>query len=231
MKVIHRGLLAAGLLAAAGSAHAQFSSTITATNDYDFRGFSQSAKDPALQASLDYGFANGFAIGAWASNIDFDPADGDVELNLYAGYTGEISENSSWSGGIVYYDYPGSDDISDYFEGYLGLGVGPFGVKQWYSDELYGVDAGSAWYTEVNGAFEVAESISILAHIGYSYGDYWDNVGDEVLDYSIGVGYDWNNFSFVLKYVDTDSDIEVTTDVGNNEGRVIFTVATTLPWE
>ena len=33
-----------------------------------------------------------------------------------------------------------------------------------------------------------------------------------------------------MKYVDTDADVEVTDDAFNNEGRVIFTVATTFPW-
>jgi uncharacterized protein (TIGR02001 family) len=230
MKVFNRGLLAAGLLAAAGSAHAQFSSTITVTSDYDFRGFSQSAKDPALQASVDYAFANGFAIGAWASNIDFEPADGDVEVDLYAGYTGEISDTSSWTAGIVYYAYPDSDDIEDYTEIYAGITVGAISAKQWYSDDLYDLGE-SAWYTELNGTFAVSDSFSILGHIGYSYGDYWDAAGDDVLDYSIGVGYAWNNFNFTVKWVDTDSDIVVESDVGNNEGRVIFSVATTLPWE
>ena len=42
-------------------------------SDYDFRGFSQSAKDPALQGSADYAFGeSGFSIGAWASNVDFE---------------------------------------------------------------------------------------------------------------------------------------------------------------
>ncbi len=231
MRSITRGLLATGLVLAAGTAQAQFSSTITVTNDYDFRGFSQSAKDPALQASADYDFGNGFAIGAWASNIDFEPVDGDIELDLYAGYSGTINDNFSWNAGVVYYAYPGSDDIGEYTEFYVGLDLGPFSLKQWYADDLYDADLGSAWYTDLSTSYGLTDAFSVTAHIGYSYGDAWDTQGDDVLDYSVGVVYAWNNFEFGLKYVDTDSDIEVTDDVANNEGRAIFTISTTLPWE
>lgn len=228
-------LAATAALAAAGTANAgEFSSTITAASEYDFRGFSQSAKDPALQASLDYGFDNGFAIGAWASNVDFEPADGDIELDLYAGYSASISDTLGWNVGAVYYMYPGSDDIGEYWEAYAGLDVGPVSLKQWYADDLYEIGE-SGLYTEANASFPIGESgFSILAHVGYSWGDAWDEdvLGGEIFDYSVGVGYDFSNFSVALKYTATDAsgDQKITDDVGNNEGRVVFTISTTLPW-
>lgn len=236
-------LAASTALAVAGTANAgEFSSTITAASDYDFRGFSQSAKDPALQASLDYAFDNGFFVGAWASNVDFEPYDGDIEVNLYAGYGAEIRENLAWSVGGVYYLYPGADDlivdgenlgrIEDYWEIYGGLDVGPIGLKQWYSDDFY-KSGESALYTEANTSYAIGETgFSILAHLGYSWGDYWDEAGGELFDYSIGVGYDFSNFSLALKYTGTDAsgDQKITDDVANNEGRIVFTVSTTLPW-
>src|SRR5262245_17315095 len=80
-------LSAAALLALAGTANAGVSSTITATNDYDFRGITQSAKDFAIQASLDYAHDSGWYIGAWASTIDWgDSFDSDVEVDLYTGF-------------------------------------------------------------------------------------------------------------------------------------------------
>src|ERR1041384_8799245 len=107
MKSMKNLALVIGLLALSGVSQAQFSSTWTAVSDYDFRGFSQTAKDPALQASADYAFGeSGFAIGAWASNVDFD-GDADIELDLYAGYTGEINDTFSWTAGFVSYNYPG----------------------------------------------------------------------------------------------------------------------------
>jgi hypothetical protein len=46
----------------------------------------------------------------------------------------------------------------------------------------------------------------------------------------VGVGYDVSHFSLALKWVDTSSDVTIKDDVFNNEGRVIFSVATTFPW-
>ena len=98
MKSIKTLALVTGLLGLSGVSQAQFSSTWTAVSDYDFRGFSQSAKDPALQGSADYAFGDsGFSIGAWASNVDFEPADEDIELDLYLNYTGKINDTFSWT--------------------------------------------------------------------------------------------------------------------------------------
>lgn len=240
-------IAATGLLVASGVAHAQFSSTITAASEYDFRGFSQSAKDPALQASLDYAFPNGFAIGAWASNVDFEPFDGDIELDLYGSYTGKINDDTSWVVGFVYYLYPGSskktiDDgdggtvelsaIGEYPEYYVGLNYKQFAFKQWYADDLYESGKG-AQYTEANATFPLPNNFSLLAHVGYAWGSYWKDLGGgELFDYSIGVGYTYEKFNFALKWTGTDASgaQKITSDVGNNEGRIVFTVATTLPW-
>jgi uncharacterized protein (TIGR02001 family) len=63
MKSIKTLALVTGLLAISGVSQAQFSSTWTAVSDYDFRGVSQSATDPALQGSADYAFGDsGFPL-------------------------------------------------------------------------------------------------------------------------------------------------------------------------
>jgi uncharacterized protein (TIGR02001 family) len=229
-------LVAGALTGVACAAQAQFSSTITATSDYDFRGFSQSAKDPALQASLDYAFSNGFAVGAWASNLDYgDDVDADFELDYYASYSRVINDDTSWSLGATLYSYPGSDDVEDYPEFYAGLDAGKFSFKQWYSDNYLKADAGSAYYTEGAATFELPNGFSLLLHAGYSWGDFWEDEdagGGELIDYSIGLGYTAGKFDLNLKWTGTDAsgDQKVTDDVGNNEGRIVFSVATTLPW-
>ena len=188
MKSLKTLSLVAGLLALSGVSQAQFSSTWTAVSDYDFRGYSQSAKDPALQGSADYAFGDsGFSIGAWASNIEFDGYDGDVELDLYANYVGTINDTFSWTAGLTRYMYPGSDNtatesaIGEYFEGYVGFNAGAFSFKQWYSNDFYEVDE-SAQYTEVNYTIPAGDKFSVGLHAGYSWGDYWDAAGDEIVD-------------------------------------------------
>jgi uncharacterized protein (TIGR02001 family) len=236
MNLFKRGSLLIGLLAVASAAHAQFSSTITGTTQYDFRGISLSADDPALQASLDYAFANGFAVGAWASNIDYGPDfDGDIELDLYASYSRDINEKASWNAGIVWYTYPGSSStetrskIESYPELSLGFVYDMFTFKQWYTWDYAGLDE-NAFYTEANVRWPLPQNFFIVAHVGYSYGDAFEDI--EYWDYAAGVGVDWKNFMFLLRYVDT-SGIDGPSppnDVFQFDGRAIFSVSTTLPW-
>lgn len=239
-----RILAALGLITVAGAANAGVTSTWTLTNDYDFRGNSQSAKDPAIQGSLDYAHDSGWYAGAWASNVDFGDGVGvDYELDLYTGFTGTSEGGLTWDAGLVYYSYPDESDFN-YAEIYASIAKGWFKGKIWYSDAFggdaaedlaranTGDDGVSAWYVEGNGTFPLPANFSILVHAGYSTGDYWDNAfGDDQFDYSVGVGYTAGNFNLALKYVDTDSDVVVTSDAFNNEGRVVFTIATTFPWK
>jgi uncharacterized protein (TIGR02001 family) len=229
MKSMKTLALVLGLLGLSGVSQAQFSSTWTAVSDYDFRGFSQSAKDPALQASADYAFGNGFAIGAWASNIDFDPLDGDIELDIYANYTGEINDTFSWTVGFNYYSYPGSDDLGEYPEFFVGFSAGDFSFKQWYADSLF--DSGvEGMYTEGNYSLGINDAVSLGFHLGYAWGDAWE--AEELIDYSLQLNWAVNNFTLFAKYTGTDaSDVnEFTSDVNNNEPRFLVGVSTTLPW-
>jgi len=228
MKSIKTLALVTGLLAISGVSQAQFSSTWTAVSDYDFRGWSQSAKNPALQGSADYAFSNGLSIGAWASNVDFGN-DADIELDVYLNYVGKINDTFSWTGGFTYYSYPGSDDAGEYPEFYLGLNAGAFSFKQWYADKLYD-GPNSAEYTEANYTATVTDSFNLAFHAGYAWGDAWD--GGELFDYAVQANYVAGNFTLFAKFTGTDaSDGEkVTTDENNNEPRFLVGVTTTLPW-
>ena len=220
------------LAAMSGVAHAQFSATVTATSDYDFRGVSLSAKNPALQASLDYELPNGFAIGVWGSNIDSgSDVDDDIEVDYYLSYSAEINDDTSFNAGYTYYDYPGGDDTRSYPEYYVGVTLKALDIKQWYSHKFLGFDE-TAQYTEVNYSHELPNNFSLSFHGGYSWGDFWKSAGGEVFDYSVGVGYSVNRFDLGLKLTGTDAsgDLKVTDDVFNNEARVVFTVSTTFPW-
>jgi hypothetical protein len=51
------------------AASAGFSGTLSLTSDYDYRGFSQTAEDFAIQGGLDYGHDSGFYASAWDSSL------------------------------------------------------------------------------------------------------------------------------------------------------------------
>ena len=227
MKLTH-GLAAAALSLTAMAASAEITGTVGAVSDYDFRGVSLSAKDPALQGSLDYAHDSGLYAGVWGSNIDYgDNVDGDIEVDLYVGFANQINDDLGYDVGVVYYTYPGSDDIEDYPEFYAGLTYKWLEVKQWYSNDNSGTDLDS-FYTEANGSFDLVENLSLGLHLGYNYGDVFEDV--EYLDYSVGLTYTLGHFDLGLKYVDNDMDDQIESDVFNSEGRAIFSISTTFPW-
>ncbi|HKQ15872.1 MAG TPA: TorF family putative porin [Steroidobacteraceae bacterium] len=233
-----RILAALGLLAAATAANAEISSTWTLTNDYDFRGASQSATDPAVQASLDFATDSGFYIGAWASNVDFGHDVGiDYEVDLYTGFSGGAEDGLGWDVGLVYYAYPDDSD-ANYPEIYGKLSYGMFSGALFYSNDFVN-SSQSAMYVSGDVNVPLQSNFSLHAHAGYSFGDFWDGQGgvpsSDYIDWSAGVGYTAGNFELALKWVDTtldEGDFWFSgEDVNNTEGRVIFTISTTFPWK
>ena len=230
-----RWLLASVALAVSGLAGAgEFSSTVTATSDYDFRGVTQTSGDPAIQASLDYGFDNGLYVGAWASNVDFgDCCDESVELDLYVGWAGGDEEGLTWDVGGVYYLYPGTDDL-DYPEIWVGVAYGIFDAKLWDSWDFFALDE-SAYYLEGNLNVPLPQDFGLVVHAGYSDGDAFDRdiLGGSYFDYKIGVTKTWGNFDFELAWVDGSDWEELNDtpdDILSSDGKVVLTISTTFPW-
>lgn len=210
----------AALLAVAGAVHAgEFSVTPTITNDYDFRGVSQTDEEPAFQLGATYGFDSGFYLGAWGSNIDPSGSNSGLEVDYFGGYAGS-TDAFGYDVGVIYYTYsgiPGAKDANT-LEVYAGLS------KDWLSGKLsFAEDAAStgesAFYLEGNAAFPLQNNFSLIAHVGYGFGDAYF---DEVFDYAAGVGYSYKNFDFAVKGVDTD--------LPGEDLRLVATVSTTLPW-
>ena len=231
MKLTH-GLAALSLLALGAAAHADVTGTVTVVSDYDFRGITQTAQDPALQGSIDWASESGIYLGAWGSNVDFgDDVDVDVEVDLYGGIRG--GEDITWDLGIIWYTYMDGSEFN-YPEIYGSVGYKWLSGKLWYSNEFGGVDDnGEAYYIEGNASFPVAETgLGLTGHVGMSDGDYWDSV-DGYFDWSVGVTYTLGHFNLGLKYID-GSDLEeadgTPDDVFSSEARAVFSVSTTFPW-
>jgi uncharacterized protein (TIGR02001 family) len=227
-----RPIAFAALCFIAGVAQAQFSSTATVVTDYDYRGISQTSRNPALQLSADYSFGeSGFAVGAWASNIDYGPEyDANVELDLYATYEAAINDTFGWSAGVQYYAYPQSDDVDGYPEAFVGFSAGAVSFAHWYAHDYVG-SSESALYTEANYSMALPRDLSLGFHVGYSYGDAFDD--SEYLDYSLTLGYTAGKFDLALTFTGTDASgaNRVRDDLFNNEPRLLASVSTTLPWE
>jgi uncharacterized protein (TIGR02001 family) len=197
------------------------SANVSLTSQYIFRGLSQSNEDPALQGGFDYSHASGLYIGTWASSITWLKDSGvydssSLELDLYGGYRGNITEDVSFDVGVLQYYYPGEK---------VGGAVSPntteiYGAVGWkwlsakYSYALtdaFGIDDGSgSWYLEVGADFPLTEALTLNLHYGKQEFD--GSVGgvsnDQFSydDWKVGLAYELpQGFTVGAYYTDTDA--------------------------
>lgn len=177
-------LASAALTAAPAMAQDEPESDITVTgsvtlvSDYRFRGISLSAGDPAIQGGLTIGHKSGFYVGTWASSLEDTPLYGEMELDLFAGWKGEVTSNLTLDAGLTYYVYPSKDDgagPSAYFEPYVKLSttLGPVGATvgvayAWDQDSL-GNDDNLYLFTDLSVGIPNTP-ISVTGHLGYTDG-------------------------------------------------------------
>ena len=78
-------------------------------SDYRYRGISQTRLKPAVQGGLDFAHKNGFYLGASGSTIkwieDSGATDGNVEIDLYGGFKGELAKDVAFDVGVLRYEY------------------------------------------------------------------------------------------------------------------------------
>ncbi|MCB2108901.1 MAG: TorF family putative porin [Rhodobacteraceae bacterium] len=224
------GAIAISVLAAGSIAHAQddgafgsVSGSIALTSDYIFRGYSQTAEDPAIQGGLTWSADAGFYAGFWGSNVEFAPGDGaSLELDLFAGYSGAV-DNLSYDVGVIYYAYPGdaAGTNYDYWEGAVKLGY-DFGPASWTAGVYYSPDnfggTNDAVYLTTGVAVPLAENFSIDANIGRNEVD--PSFGPDYFDWNVGmtVSLPWADAS--VRYYDTD-----VSGCALCDSRVVFTIS------
>ncbi len=166
------------------------------TNNYIWRGVTQTDDKPAVSAGIDYATDTGIYVGTWASNVDFG-GDASTELDLYLGFANEVGE-FSYDFGYVYYGYPDGDDI-DFGEVYgsvgwsfISVGISTTAHSDWSSD--FGDDI----YIEANLTFEILGDIELGLHVGsYNFDD-----GLDYQDYNVSLSK--SGFSFMLSQVSED---------------------------
>ena len=217
------GTLAIGLAPAASAQ--EFSGNVTIVSDYSFRGETQTGRDAAIQGGFDLGFDSGFYIGTWASNVNFGPySDGadptytSMELDLYAGFGGAMSEASTWDVSIIRFEYP-NEGAADYIEVALAFSFGDFSVGANYSPEYLGEGGDTFLYPYVGYSFGLGESATLDVSVGQGLGDTGDH-----LDYSIMLGAPVAGLDFGIGVVGTDID----DGSPGNEGRLILSLSKSL---
>ena len=205
-------LPAAVLCAMTSTANAgEWSGNVSVTNNYIWRGLTQTENESAVQGGIDYAADSGFYIGTWASNVNYGA--GDVysyEHDVYAGYAFDAG-GISWDIGYLYYNYDSEAEF-DFGEVYIGMGIGNFSatyslLANTEADEAEGQDFGfgEADYLSLDYGFELDNGVAVGLHLGRHDGDFAEafNGNDgSYLDYNITLAKD--GFTFMI----SDTDVE-----------------------
>ena len=230
---------------ASSSAMAGTSGSVSLTSDYVFRGVSQANQKPALQGGVEYAADSGAYLGSWGSSVSWlsdsstsaAPISSSLELDVYGGWRGKISDAVSYDVGALYYAYPGSFPAgfnrADTLELYAGLTVAAsehlsLGAK--YSvatTDVFGyADSDGSGYLDLSANLALSEGWSLSAHAGKQW--IRRNTAFEYTDWKLGVTRSFDNgISVGLAYTGTDADTALYTNAyGNKLAR--DTVALTL---
>jgi uncharacterized protein (TIGR02001 family) len=143
---------------------------VTLQSDYIFRGYSLSARKPAIIADLSYDhplgvYFNGSAIAD--QGYDYQPAMLGTIVNL--GYARRLSAALSLDAGLSHldlYQRYGVHDRLGYTEGYVGLSASSVSARLSYSPDYFKTGA-QTLYGEVDWASRPVAEFRFNAHLGW----------------------------------------------------------------
>lgn len=231
-------------LVASGAAMAQtapvqptytLSYNVGVSSDYRFRAMAQTSTQPALQAGIDFAHSNGFYLGTWASNVswikDYAGAkDGSLELDLYAGYKGEIAKDLTYDLGLITYQYPGNTAATNAntteLYGALTYGLVTAKYSRSLGNFIANPNSSGSVYFEVAATLDLGNGYSLTPHIGrQSIPNVVNNAGD-CTDYALTLTKDFGNgLALSVAAMGTNADKPFYTDIkGKFLGDSVVTV-------
>lgn len=203
--------LAAAMLAAPAFAD-DLSFNASLTSDYRYRGISQTRLQHALQGGADFASAaTGLYVGAWASTINWTRdagGSGRVELDIYGGKRGQLTQDISYDAGVLTYAYkgriPGLDN-PDTTEVYGQLGYGPATLKYSHSlTSLFGfADSKNSGYLDLSANLDAGAGYTVNLHAGNQRVK--NNSAADYSDWKLGVTKDMGFASVQLAAVGTNA--------------------------
>jgi len=195
----------------------QVSFNAAATSDYRYRGISQTRLNPALQGGVDYtNNQTGLYVGAWASTIKWIKdagGDSNIELDIYGGKRGNISDGLTYDVGVLTYVYAGNDmgrvtgfANANTTELYGQLSYGPAYIK--YSSSvtnLFGfVDSKNSGYLDLGANVTLSEGLTLNLHAGHQTVE--NNSASSYDDWKLGITKDFGVVIAAVAVIGTNAD-------------------------
>lgn len=196
-------LVACGAWLAFAPVHAQVSGSVGVVTDYRYRGYSLSAGDPALQASIAYDAASGVYGGLFASTTREEEGTGSQWIP-YAGIARRDGAGRSWDVGVRYVHFTGEGTYLppaygepavsyDYLEAHVGVAFRRAAVRLHLAPDYYGAVPHA--YLETDAHFTLGERVfgdrlQLLLHGGLSQsGNTTQTVFIQTSRYGVPSGY------------------------------------------
>ena len=211
IKSLTLGALMMGAVTAVPAYANEFTANASVTNNYIWRGLTQTENNPAVQGGFDWAHDSGFYVGTWVSNVSYAPAGVfNYEHDIYAGWCGG-NATFTWDVGYLYYNYDDNAEF-DFGEIYGSIGFGGFSfsanvLANTEADEGTGQDFGfgSTYYLSADYAFTVLDGLEIGFHVGYHDGDFseaFNAVDGSYIDYNAYIAR--GGFAFMVTGTDAD---------------------------
>lgn len=219
------------LLAAPSAFAGEWSGNAAVSNNYIWRGLTQSENAAAVSGGIDYAGDSGFYAGTWISNVSYAP--GDVfsyEHDLYFGLSGETSGGLGWDVGYLYYNYDKEAEF-DFGEIYGSLSVGGFTfganiLANTEADEGPGQDFGfgEATYLYADYTFALRDELELTVHLGSHQGDFneaFNGVPGDYIDYGVSISKN----GLTVGVTSTDLDDPGPDNLDNDEIKFVVSYA------
>lgn len=200
-----------------------FSWNATLASDYIYRGIDQNDDQPALQLGADFGFANGFYVGAWGSNVDFGDST-NIEIDTYVGWAGALGDNSTLDVKLTRYNYLNEPTGVDYAYNELITTVGlgeTYSFTLAYTNDYLNADLDSV-YAGVAGSWALNETYTLNANAG------WTSIAgplENYFDYGVSLSRSFGPATVSLGYVASSDGAETTFGRDASEDKVLLTIA------
>ena len=208
-----------------------FSANVAFATEYRFRGVNLSDGEFAVQGGFDVSHSSGIYVGTWASNLDEQTVGyGSTEVDLYGGWSGDLSDGVSADIGVIYYLYPDAPGVAgptDYVEFYgslsfslasvsvtPGIAYAPDQSSLGSTDNLY-------LYTDVSVGIPDTP-VTLNGHLGYTDGFLTFTNNSKAWDWSVSADYALNDtFTVSAAYIGVEGD--AANDLIQPDGDLVFT--------
>ncbi|OYW45611.1 MAG: hypothetical protein B7Z08_10490 [Sphingomonadales bacterium 32-68-7] len=170
---------------------------VAIVTDYRFRGVGLSGGDVAIQGGLTLNTAPGFYLGTWLSSLEDSALYGEVEMDIFAGWTGEVTSGVAIDAGVLYYAYPSKDpgagpsEVWEFY-GKVKPTIGPVGLTLGvaYSPDQDSLGGGDNIYLSADAGVGIPGTpLTVTGHAGYTDGALSPVV---LTGAGTGGGWDWS---------------------------------------